>query len=174
MSLEFGKKVRVGNFYITKHSRSLTRHEIKSLRESSGIGAELSRHLNRCSLPYIKVSTVGENWYVNYSIGMSIYHALDNVTVVKGDDGVRRLDGVEAENVEAILTGMYVDTTTLGDYEYNCAKMRLIQEWLSRASAKAVSEDDAKESDAALDEVASSAEERERLLKISNAINNNE
>ena len=69
---------------------------------------------------------------------------------------------------------MYVDTTTLGDYEYNCAKMRLVQEWLSRASAKAVSEDDAKESDAALDEVASSAEERERLLKISNAINNNE
>ncbi len=134
MELEFGKKVSVGNYYILKHTKSLTKNEVKRLRAANNIPADIQKHLERASLPYIKVATVTDSWSVDFVIGTSMYDALDSVKVVMDGDGNRQLYGVEAKNVEATIVAMFADTTTVGDYEYQVEKQKLLVAYLDRAS----------------------------------------
>lgn len=136
MKLEFGKPVMVGNYTITKITRSLSKKQVKELRRSSGIPEDIQRQLERASLPFIKVQTASGSWGVEFVMGTSMYDALDDVKVVVDSDGVRQLYGVEKRNVEAMFVAMLADTTTVGDYEYNAAKQKLLKEYLDRATAK--------------------------------------
>lgn len=136
MKLEFGKPVMVGNYTITKITKSLSRKQVKELRMASGIPEDIQRQLERARLPFIKVQTASGSWGVEFVMGTSMYDALDDVKVVVDSDGVRQLCGVEKRNVEAMFVAMLADTTTVGDYEYNVAKQKLLQEYLDRATAK--------------------------------------
>ncbi len=170
MELEFGKKVRVGNFYILKHSKSLTKSEQKKLRSASNIPEDVQKCLDRMSLPYIKVSTITDSWSVEFVIGMSFYNALNAVRVVMDGEGNRQLYGVEAKNIEAMLVAMFADTSVVGDYEYQKAKQELLSAFLERASKTAVENTDAADSQKAIDEEAAKIEEKERVVEIANAV----
>lgn len=170
MKLEFGKKVRVGNFYILKHSKSLTKAEQKLLRSASGIPADIQKHLDRMSLPYIKIATVTESWSIEFVMGMAYFNALDDVNVVMDGDGNRQLYGVEAKNIEAMIVAMFADTSVVGDFEYQTGKQKLLSEYLERASKQAVDDTDEKESQKALDEVAEQEETRSKIIKISEGV----
>ena len=134
MKIEFGVPVHVGNYVIKKYNRSLGRKELAELRRISGIPADVAKSLERGRLPYIKVSTASGSWGVEFVIGTSMYEALDNLNVVFDDEGRRQLCGVEARNAEAMFVGMLADTTTVGDFEYQVAKQKLLHEYLDRAS----------------------------------------
>lgn len=137
MELEFGKKVKVGNFNILKFSKSLSKSELRKLRSAEKIPAEVQKYLNRASLPYIKVSTLSESWSVEFVCGTVMFNALNALNVVMDGDGNRQLYGVEAKNTEAILVAMFADTTTIGDFEYQAGKQKLLTEYLARASKAA-------------------------------------
>ena len=134
--MEFGKKVRVGNYQILKFTKSLPKAEVKKLRDMVNIPLDVRPYLQRSSLPYIKVSTVSGSWAVEFVIGTTMYDALDNLHVVHDAEGNHQLMGVEAHNTEAIFVGMFADTTTVGDFEYMVAKQKLLSEYLDRASKK--------------------------------------
>lgn len=136
MKLDFGVKVHVGNFYFLKYSKSLSKKELSVLRKALNIPQEIQKHLQRGSLPYIKVSTVTNSWSVDFVCGTTMYEALDALNIVMDDDGVRQLYGVEAKNTQAIFVAMLADTTTVGDYEYQVAKQKLLTEYLDRAGKK--------------------------------------
>ena len=170
MELEFGKKVRVGNFYILKHSKSLTKKEQKLLRSASGIPADVQAHLDRMSLPYIKVATVTESWCIEFVMGMAFFNALNSVNVVMDGEGNRQLYGVEAKNIEAMIVAMFADTSVVGDFEYQKGKQELLSEFLERASKEAVDDTDEQESAKALDDVAKMEETRGRLINISEGV----
>lgn len=137
--MEFGKKVKVGNFYLLKYSKSLSSKELSKLRDAADVPAEVRKYLSRGSLPYIKVSTVTDSWSVEFVMGMNMFNVLDGVKVVHDGEGVYQLYGTEERNVHALLVGMFADTTTLGDIEYNVAKQKLLSEYVDRASKAAVS-----------------------------------
>ena len=137
--MEFGKKVKVGNFYLLKYSKSLSSKELSKLRDAADVPAEMRKYLSRGSLPYIKVSTVTDSWSVEFVMGMNMFNVLDGVKVVHDGEGVYQLYGTEERNVHALLVGMFADTTTLGDIEYNVAKQKLLSEYVDRASKAAVS-----------------------------------
>lgn len=147
MKLEFGKKVSVGNYYILKYGKHLSNNELKELRKKERVPMNVRECLQRRTLPYIKVSTVSNSWAVEFVIGTTMYNALDNLHVVMDDEGNRLLYGVEKKNTEAIFVSMMADTTTVGDYEYQVAKMKLLSEYLDRASKKKNEEGDAGKSD---------------------------
>lgn len=161
MIVEFGKKISVGNYYILKHTKSLTKNEVKRLRAANKVPADVRKHLDRATLPYIKVATVTDSWSVDFVIGTSMYDAFDSLNVVMDGEGNRQLYGVEAKNVEATIVAMFADTTTLGDFEYQVEKQKLLTAYLERASKKMnektddgkLEEEIAKESDAAVQEV---------------------
>jgi hypothetical protein len=147
MQLEFGKKVSVGNYVILKYSKNLSKSEVQKLRESEKAPRDAFKYLSRGTLPYIKVSTVSGSWAVEFVIGTPMYEALDNLHIVMDDEGARQLYGVEKKNTEAIFVSMLADTTTVGDYEYKVAKMKLLSEYLERASKKRNEQEDAGKSE---------------------------
>ena len=156
--LDFGRKVKTRHFYVLKTSKSLSKKEIATLRKD--IPADIQKHLQRGSLPYIKLSSISEVWAVEFSIGTSMYEALDNCTPVLVGDHYE-LRGVEGDNVEAIAQLMFTDTTLLGDEEYLAGKLKLRDEFISReakrrneaADAGKTDEQLRKESEEAIDEV---------------------
>lgn len=137
--MEFGKKVKVGNFYLLKYSKSLSSKELSKLRDAADVPAEVRKYLSRGSLPYIKVSTVTDSWSVEFVMGMNMFNVLDGVKVVHDGEGVYQLYGTEECDVHSLLVTMFADTTTLGDIEYNVAKQKLLSEYIDRASKAAVS-----------------------------------
>lgn len=159
--MDFGVKVKVGNYQIVKFSKSLSKSEAKKLRSIDKIPADVQKHLQRASLPFIKVSTVSGSWAVEFVIGTTMYEALDELHVVHDAAGNHTLMGNEKTNAEAIFAAMLADTTTVGDFEYQTAKQKLLKEYLDRASKKlnekadaGKSEDDLKkESEEAVEQV---------------------
>lgn len=160
-NLEFGKKVSVGNYYILKHSKSLSKAEVKKFRDTQGIPAEIQKHLQRASLPYIKVSTISESWSVEFVIGMKMYALIDDCHVVLDGEGNRMLVGDERNLYENIFVQMMADTTLIGDKEYRLGKLKLQKEYLDRESKRLNEDADAgkteeqlrKESEDAVQEV---------------------
>ena len=107
---------------------------------------------------------------------------MDNLNVVFDDEGRRQLCGVEARNAEAMFVGMLADTTTVGDFEYQVAKQKLLSEYLDRASkarnAKAdegkTDEELAKENEEAAQEVLEASEHKAMVLDMAGRIVNGE
>lgn len=171
-SLEFGKKVQVGNYYILKYSKSLSKAEVKRLRSAQNIPADIQKHLQRASLPYIKVSTITDSWSVEFVFGMAMYAFFDTVHYVYDDEGNRLMYGEEKNTIEHILVQMMADTTLIGDKDYRLGKMKLQKEYLEREAAKRNEAEDAgkteeqlrKESEDAVQEVIDKEEHAKTLL----------
>ena len=132
IDMDFGKKLYCGNFVVTKKSRSLSKQELKELRDKEGIREDVRKHLTRGSLPYICVETVGGGWKVEFGIGTTMFEAIDALGMVRDEKGDWRTHGTEGQNAEAIFTGMFVDTTVVGDAEYQTAKMKAMSEYIER------------------------------------------
>lgn len=131
--MEFGKKVYAGNFVMMKKTRGLSKRDMERLRDESGIGRDVRKHLTRGQLPYIRVECVGGGWAVEFGVGTSMYGALDTVDAVRDGRGDWRVAGVEGENVTGVLLGMLTDTTVVGDEEYQMEKMKILGEYIARA-----------------------------------------
>lgn len=171
--MEYGKKIKVSNFYMLKTSKSLSKAELKVLRNASNIPEDVQKSLRRGSLPYIKVATITDSWSVEFVAGTLMFNVLDALTVLHDADGNYQLYGVEAKNAEATFVAWFADTTTVGDVEYQIAKQKLLSAYLDRASKKANADADAdkteekiaKENEEALNEVAEK-EQASATLKV--------
>lgn len=130
--MEFGKKVYVGNFIITKKSKSLSKEEMAALRSDAGINPDKYKGLSRHSYPYMHIENVGGGWELNIYMGMTMFDALDDLTVVPDDARGWVVPGNEGVNAEIIITGMFMDTTTVGDAEYQAAKLDAMRGFIAR------------------------------------------
>lgn len=183
MKLDFGVKVKVGNYYILKYAKGLGKKELNRLRKASDIPKEVQKHLgNGSTLPFIKVSTITGSWSVEYIMGTSMYDAIDALRVVVDEAGERQLYGVEAKNAEAMFVAMFADTTVVGDYEYQVAKQKLLSEFLDRkgkelnkkADSGKSDEDLRKENEAAVEETAARESHANTLLDMAEEIKRKE
>lgn len=132
--MEFGKKIFVGNFVLMKKTRALSKREMKALRDLEKIPEDKRKILSRGTVPYIRVSDVGGGWSLEVSLEHTMFDALDALTIVRADDGRLTVPGIEGKNAEAVLTGMFVDTTIVGDMEYQEEKLRVMSAYLERVS----------------------------------------
>lgn len=132
--MEFGKKICVGNFVLMKKTRVLSKREMKALRDLEKIPEDKRKILSRGTVPYIRVSDVGGGWSLEVSLEHTMFDALDALTIVRAGLGRLTVPGIEGKNAEAILTGMFVDTTIVGDMEYQKEKIRVMSAYLERAT----------------------------------------
>ncbi len=171
--MDYGKKIKCGNFYILKFAKSLSKAELKKLRDAAGIPVDVQKHLQRGALPYIKVATVSDSWAVEFVCGTTMFNAIDELSVADG-----RVDGVAGQNAEATFVVMYADTSTIGDEEYRKAKVKLMGEYLDRAGKAANEAADAgkseeelqRESEEAVQEVIDEGKYAETLLDMADEI----
>lgn len=133
MALPFGKTIKTRHFTVLKFSKSLSKKEVASLRED--IPADIKKHLQRGSLPFIKIANISGTWGIEYSIGTSMYAALDEcVPVAVG--GHYELSKDDGNIIEAFAQLMYADTSLPGDAEYTAGKLKLRDEYIAREAAR--------------------------------------
>lgn len=162
--MEFGKKYRVGNYYMIKVNRSLSGVEQAELR--SYLPDELKKDLHRRSLPYIRISTVSGSWAVEFSLFERVFQALDGATA----EELR--DGETLSLLDALFTGFHVDTTIMGDREYNRAKSAALQSFLERKASemKPETDEDKKADDTILDEMKSDMEKADTMMRMAKEV----
>lgn len=158
MALLFGKKVRVGNFYVMKYNRTLSGSQLGELRKE--YPAELLKGLGRAGIPMLKISTAAEDWSVSYAFTHTVFQYID---ALADDDG--NLSEDDELSLYNLVLLFFADTTIVPDREYFEGKQRLFHEMIERRSSKGVVTDPV-ESGAALDDVSDSEEVKDSLLDI--------
>lgn len=175
MALPFGKTIKTRHFTVLKFSKSLSKKEVASLRED--IPAEIKKHLQRGSLPFIKISDIAGTWGVEFSVGTSMYAALDEcVYAFVGDH--YEFSKTEENIIEAFAQLMYADTSLPGDAEYTAGKLKLRDEYIAREAARRNAAADEgkteeqlrKESDEAVQEVIDRDKHVETILEMAEQI----
>lgn len=134
--MDFGKKYRVGNFAVIKLNKALRKSEVEILRMQQGIPADMRKHLQRATLPYIKVEAISGVWAVEFCCNTSMYHLIDTFL---GDGREERVT-----NLHHIFNMWFMDTTVIGDEEYQTAKAAALKGFMERCKAKTVSDDEDK------------------------------
>lgn len=175
MALPFGKTIKTRHFTVLKFSKSLSKKEVASLRED--IPAEIKKHLQRGSLPFIKIANVAGTWGIEFSIGTSMYAALDEcVPVAVGDHYEFSKDN--GNIIETFAQLMYADTSLPGDAEYTAGKLKLRDEYIAREAARRNAASDkgksdeqlSKESDEAVQEVIDRDKHADAILDMAEQI----
>lgn len=130
--IPFGKKIRVGNFYVLKTSRAVGRKELAAMRRERGIADEVAKKLGHQGMPQITVGDIAGGWSVTYGPTMQVYVFLDSLSV--SEDG--SLGRAESESLRNLVMLVYMGSTILGDKELNLARVRIHDEFVERMSAK--------------------------------------
>lgn len=128
--LPFGKKIIVGNFYIVKITKTLSKREINALRDDLGIPKEMRKHLHRSGLPYIVVSTMDEGWSVRFALGTTMYRFIE--------EEYGRFDDGGSDVLRNLFLMMYMDCTVLGDAAYLEDKGKALNAFIARQKAPEV------------------------------------
>lgn len=163
-SLPYGKKIRVKNFVILKYSKALKKSELKEVRNMQGIPADVQKHLQRGGLPYIKVSTLAENWSVEFVCGSTMYNYIDTRQTDPEWDNILTEDSVTA--LHNLFVMMLADCTVFGDAEYITAKGKLLQEYMARQKAKEETPEEKAADDKVLEELKNDEDAKANILSM--------
>ena len=175
MELPFGKKISVGPYTVLKYSKSLSKKEVKELRDAANIPADIQKHIQRGSLPFIKVETVSGSWSVEWIIGQTMYDAINEIPLACDASGNPLYYGNGYKNLYAIFNAMFTDTCTVGDFEYQVAKQNLMNEYLNRASSAAgkdQTEEEKKDSEESLEEVYHAEQHKAMIMEMGEEVKN--
>lgn len=134
--LPFGKRVMCGNYYVFKHTRSITKKEMQKIRDNGRISKSVRDTAARGSLPVITVGTVADSWRVSFLCGLTMFNAIDEVPVSKCQDGQYKYDGIARINLMNIFNFWSCSTTTVGDEEFQADIVKAMDRYLERMSQK--------------------------------------
>ena len=122
--MDFGKKVRVGNFEVLKFTRAMQKKELAQSRKTLGIPEELWKHLTRAGVPFIKVSALGGLWGAEFSVCTIMYRFIE--------DGI---DKERLQGLEQVFVMMYADMSIVGDLDYWKEKQEAMNRFIDRKKA---------------------------------------
>lgn len=128
--MDFGKSYRIGNFEVVKLSRSLSKSEIKRLRDKANVPNELRKHLTRGSLPYIKVRAISGIWAIEWSAGTAMFNLFDGCF---GPDGANEPDVIEG--LKGLVSRMNSLCLIVGDKQMNIDLTKALSDFLERRKA---------------------------------------
>ena len=126
--MDFGKKYRLGNYFVTKLSRSLGKKELKQLRDGKGIPEAVQKLLSRGSLPYIKVEAISGVWAVEWCAGTEMYNLFDGILSSRQADE-------ELEGLALVVARMHTVCSIVGDKEMNVGINDALNGYLDRVKA---------------------------------------
>lgn len=168
--LPFGKKVKCGNFLVLKYTKALSKSDLKTLRNTVGIPADVQKHLQRGGLPFIKVEALSGIWGVEYCCNTQMFMVIDAVLPLAIEASLNGdTESTNAADFAHLFTMMMTDTMVVGDEEYQKDKALAMKGFMERQKPAKVSEEEDSatldalkaedEARAAMDEMVSVAEE---------------
>ena len=131
--MDFGKKYRLGNYFVTKVSRSLGKKELKQLRDERGIPEAVQKLLSRGSLPYVKVEAISGVWAVEWCAGTEMYNLFDGI--LSSRQGTSRQADEELEGLALVVARMHTVCSIVGDREMNVGINNALNGYLDRIKA---------------------------------------
>lgn len=145
--LEFGKKYRVGNFFVFKYNKVLRKSEVAELRMQMGIPKEEWKKLQRSQLPFLKIEAVSGVWAVEFCCNTSIYQFIDQLLspAIEAYKAGVKLESNDLASFAHMFNHMYMDTVILGDGIYHADKANALKAFMERQKAAEVSEEQEKE-----------------------------
>ena len=126
--MDFGKKYRLGNYFVTKVSRSLGKKELKQLRDEKGIPEAVQKLLSRGSLPYIKVEAISGVWAVEWCAGTEMYNLFDRSLGRTGSSEM-------TEGLALVVARMHTVCSIVGDRKMNVGINNALNGYLDRIKA---------------------------------------
>lgn len=159
--LKFGKKYNVGNYYLLKKNKTLSKKEIGELRDEIGIPKEFRENLRRDGVPVIVVSSVSGHWRVEYMPMLRMYQLLDDIELDENDEVV------DVEMLDTLFSMIYANATVLGDEEFYASIKECYVELLKRVKDKGISKED---DDKILDSMKKDMEHEENMTSIAKDI----
>lgn len=175
LTLEFGKKYRVGNFIVFKHNRVLRKSEVDQLRNQMGIPADIRKHLQRAQLPYIKVEAISGVWAVQFCCNTNMYMFIDRILAkaLKAEEEGVILEHNTVNDFVHFFSMFFTDTTVLGDSIYTADKANALKAYMDRCKAlageKETPEEKAKD-DEVLEELKKEEEQKATIIDMAEAI----
>lgn len=142
--LLFGKKYRVGNFWVMKFNRTLRKSEVAELRDMIGIPSDIRKSLQRSQLPYIKVSAISGIWSVEFCCNNVMFRFIDELLAkaVEAEENGVVLEGSSVADFAHMFNMFYTDTCVLGDSIYMADKANALKAFMSRQQAVEISEEE--------------------------------
>lgn len=171
-TLPFGKRVKCGNYYVLKTARTLSRSELKRLRSNDKVPSYIKKHLQRGTLPCIKVSTVVDSWNVQFMVGMTMFNAIDEIPVFHDGDGNYEFLGEQALNLANLINFWACATSTVGDVEFQADVINAMHRYLDRMSEKNKKPLAGKDNESVLKEEENTERRGKELLEMAKEIEN--
>lgn len=172
--LPFGKKIQIGNYTVLKYTKSLTKAQMKQLRDDKDIHPEVRKQLQRSGLPFIKVEALSQIWSVEFCCNTGVYLCLDRVlpqAILAEQEG--RKPEFDSVADFAHLFGMWMtDTCVQGDSIYQADKANALKALMERqaASRKAETKEEKAKDDAILDELKAEFEAKAQIVDMAKTI----
>ena len=174
--LPFGRKIQVGNYTVLKYTKTLSKQQLKSIREDKDIHPEVKKQLTRNGLPYIKVEAISMIWSVEFCCNTGVFMYIDRVlplALLVAQEG--REPEYETIADFAHLFGMWMtDTTVQGDSIYYADKGNALKALIERQTAlrrKAETPKEKAEDDKILEEVKAEEEAKANIIDMAQNIN---
>jgi len=150
--LPFGKKIQVGNYTVLKFTKTLTKNQLKQIRESKDIHPEVRKRLTRSGLPFIKVEAISQIWSIEFCCNTAVYLFIDRV-LPQALLAAQEKREPEFESIAdfAHLFGMWMtDTCVQGDSIYYADKGKALQALIERQKARPTTQEENEKDDAAI------------------------
>ena len=161
-TIPFGTKLRVGNFFVLKYTKSLKKAELKALRNDAGIPKDVQKHLQRGGLPFIKIEAISGIWAIEFCVGTTVFKYIDE-----------QLCDQTMLTFLHLFTTWFTDTATTGDEQYIEDKARAMADFMDRIRARKAEEETAEEKaedDKILEEVKADEEAKATILDMAQKI----
>lgn len=166
--LPFGRKIQVGNFTVLKYTKTLTKQQMKQLRDDKDIHPEVRKTLSRAGLPFIKVEAISQIWSIEFCCNTGVFMFIDRVLALAVIADAKK-EEPEYESIAdfAHLFGMWMaDTCVQGDSIYYADKGKALQALIERQKAsKDISKED---DDKILDEMKKEEETKANIIEMAN------
>ena len=168
-TLMFGRKYRVGNFFVFKTNKVLRKSEVAELRNQMGIPKEERKRLQRSQLPYIKVEAVSGVWAVEFCCNTTVYRFIDMMLprAIEAHERGEELEENSLASFAHMFNIMYMDTCVIGDTVYSTDKASALKAYMERQKAAEVSQED---DDKVLEELQADEEAKATIVDMADQI----
>lgn len=135
--LPFGQQIKVGNYTVLKFTKTLTKAQLKAIRNEKGIPADVQKMITRSGIPYIKVEALSQIWSVSFCCNTAVFRMIDHLLPLA------LIADKTGEKVETTLVDFmhlfsmwFTDTSVTGDAQYMADKGNALAALIARQKAK--------------------------------------
>lgn len=174
--LPFGKKIQVGNYTVLKINKTLTKNQLRAVRENKEIPAEIRKQITRAGIPYMKVEANSQIWGVEMACNTAMYQMIDHllpIAIIAHETNNEDSVDTTVADFAHLFSMWFTDTTVKGDIQYIEDKGNALKALIERQKALKTEKESTEEKEAddkVLKEVEQNEQTKAAIVDMANGI----